>query len=201
MRVTFSEADIVFELPPDADRMSESEFFEFCIANTELNVERDKHGTIEIVAPVTYHGGRIELHAAGQLYLWSQQTGLGYAFSSSVGFTLPNGAVRSPDASWVQKSRHDALPIGEKEKFAHICPDFVVEIRSASDSLLRLKTKMTEYMENGCRLAFLIDPSKQIAWIYEVNKEVVEISGFEQKLSVGELMPGFSLDLSVFVGD
>lgn len=198
MRVHFPEVDIVYEVPPDADRMSKEEFYQFCAANPELNLERDKNGTIELMAPVGNDGGINESHAIGQLYLWNMRANAGYVFSSAQGFTLPNGAVRSPDASWVQKARYDALSKEDREKFPRICPDFVIEVRSASDSLRRLKAKIDEYMENGCRLGFLIDPSKEKAWVYAPDKEVVEVSGFNQKLGGGEVLPGFELDLSVF---
>jgi Uma2 family endonuclease len=179
--------------------MSEEEFFKFCAANPELNVERDKNGTMEVMSPVGHYGSLNEMHAAAQLYNWNLHANAGYVFNSSVGFTLPDGAVRSPDASWVQKERHDALSTIDKQKFAHICPDFLIEIRSASDNLPALKTKMSEYMINGCRLAWLIDPLQQKTWIYEADRPPVEISGFEQKLYGGDVLPGFEMDLSVFV--
>jgi Uma2 family endonuclease len=198
MRVHFSETDRPYEVPPEADRMSKEEFFEFCKANPELNLERDKDGTIELMAPVAYESGGNEMHAAAQLYLWNQKAKLGRVLSPSTGFTLPNGAVRSPDAAWVSQERHDALSEDDKKSFPRVCPDFVIEIRSSSDSLHRLKAKMEEYIGNGCRLGFLIDPFQQMAWVYAPGKSPGELSGFQQKLSGAEVLPGFELDLSVF---
>ncbi|MFN7791533.1 MAG: Uma2 family endonuclease, partial [Cyclobacteriaceae bacterium] len=103
---------------------------------------------------------------------------------------------RSPDVSWVRKTRWDELRLEDQEKFAPICPDFVIELRSKSDSLSQLKSKMEKWMENGCELAWLIDPIQQKTYIYQPNVAVYEVTDFDQKLSGGTLLPGFELDLA-----
>jgi Uma2 family endonuclease len=179
-------------------RMDDREFFEFCMQNPELSLERDARGNILVMEPVNMFGGRFEIRAATALDNWNDQSGLGIAFSSNTGFTLPNGAVRSPDASWIAIERYKQLPQAEKEAFAHICPDFVLEIRSKSDSLDRLQTKMREYMANGARLGFLIDPIEQQAFIYRPDSLPERIPGFEGALSGEPVLPGFSLPLGLF---
>ena len=184
---------------PALDGMSEEEFYQFCQANTTANFERDSEGNILIMAPTNYDSGGQEFDLMVEFGIWNKQHKLGKAFSSNAGFTLPNGAVRSPDLAWVSNERATALPQSERQKFAHICPDFVVEIRSKTDSLPALKAKMQEYIDNGCQLGFLIDPYQQKAYVYAPNKEAVTVDSFQQKLSGGTLLPGFELDLSLFL--
>ena len=178
--------------------MSEDEFFEFCMKNPELFLERDKHGNIIIMAPVFFDSGNFESIANGELHYWNRQAKAGKVFSSNAGFTLPNGAVRSPDASWIANDRIAQLPPAERKKFAHICPDFVLEIRSASDRLKNVKEKMEEYIENGARLGFLIDPIDRQAFIYRPDGAVEHIAGLDAALSGESVLPGFSLPLSLF---
>jgi Uma2 family endonuclease len=121
---------------------------------------------------------------------------LGYGFDSSAGFTLPDLSMRSPDAAWIRKERWDNLSTKEQKVFAPICPDFVIELRSESDSINALKEKMIEWVKNGCRLGWLIDPIQQKSYIYESEGSIFEIDGFDKKLSGESLLPGFELDLS-----
>ena len=129
--------------------------------------------------------------------LWNRQTGLGLVFDSSTGFKLPNGAVRSPDASWIRKERWDTLAPADRKKFAPLCPDFVVELRSETDNLEKLREKMAEYIENGCQLAWLIDPTEQNAYIYRPGRTVEEIADFDQRLSGENVLVGFEFELSI----
>ncbi|NEQ83523.1 MAG: Uma2 family endonuclease, partial [Moorea sp. SIO2I5] len=126
---------------------------------------------------------------------WSRQNNLGKVFDSNTGFTLPNGADRSPDASWVQQERWDALTPVEQERFAPICPDFVVELMSPSDSLEKTRAKMREYMENGARLGWLINRKQRKTEIYRPH-QAVEILNNPDTMSGEDVLPGFVLDLS-----
>ena len=127
--------------------------------------------------------------------MWNQQTQLGLAFSSSTGFYLPNGAIRSPDACWVCQPRWDALTSEERSGFAPIAPDFVVELRSKSDNMKPLRDKMKEYMENQVRLGWLIDRKNRKVEIYRLNQEV-EVLDNPVTLSGEDVLPGFVLDLT-----
>ena len=133
-----------------------------------------------------------------QLRAWSRQNNLGVAFDSSGGFTLPNGADRSPDASWVKKERWDALTAEQKDSFAPLCPDFVVELRSKTDSLKKLQDKMQEYIDNGARLGWLIDRQNRRVEIYRPGQDV-EILQNPTTLSGEDVLPGFVLDLSEII--
>lgn len=192
--------DFVFPitLTDDDKGMSEQEFLEFCQRNPELQLERDAEGNIIIMSPVHIRSANFEVLLSSAVNVWVLNGGGGMAFSSQAGFTLPNGAVRSPDASWLSKEQVRDLLEEEMEQFAHICPVFVGEIRSKTDRIQPLHAKMKEYMANGARLGFLIDPMKGQAWVYHPDKEPefhTELNGF---LSGGDIMPGFELDLSLF---
>ncbi len=126
---------------------------------------------------------------------WNRQTHLGKSFDSSTGFQLPNGANRSPDASWISIERWDALTSTEQERFVPLCPDFVMELRSASDALAPLQAKLQEYLENGVQLGWLIDPQQQVVEIYRPS-QAVEVLQTPIQLSGESVLPGFVLDLS-----
>ena len=191
------------ELPRGAklkfpERMSEEAFYEFCAENRDLVLERDKYGNILVEPPVHYGTANYESDAHGKLYIWNEKYGAGRTYASSAGFTLPNGAVRSPDASWISNERIASLPELERTKFAHICPDFVLEIRSVTDRLEKLMNKMTEYMENGAQLGFLIDPVDQQAFIYRPDGSVERFVGLDGELSGEPVLHGFAMPLSLF---
>lgn len=187
MPVTFKVGDI----------MSEDEFFRFCQMNDMLNLERDKNGNIIFMSPTGSSTGSFNLEISTELAIWLQtQKVAGKLFDSSTGFTLPNGAVRSPDLSWIPKDKWDALSTKDRERFAPICPDFIVEVRSKSDSLKYLQDKMQEYLDNGCRLAWLIDRFKEQVFIYSQGTEVRTIKSLDIQLSGDPVFPGFVLDLA-----
>jgi Uma2 family endonuclease len=188
-------ADI--EIQNLTDNMSEEEFFAFCQANRELRIERDQNGNVIIMPPTGSETGRFNTELITELNLWNRQTALGVVFDSSTGFKLPNGAVRSPDASWIRKERWDPLAPANRKKFAPLCPDFVVELRSETDNLEKLREKMTEYIENGCRLAWLIDRSLEEVHIYQPQKDILHVHGFDQALSGEDILPGVSFDLTL----
>lgn len=174
--------------------MSEEEFYEFCRINSELRIERTKEGAI-IVMPPTYTktGGR-NFKLAVRFGVWVEQDGTGRGFDSSTGFTLPNGAKRSPDVSWIRNDRWDALSDIDRERFALICPDFVVEPRSETDSLKTLQEKMEEYIENGALLGWLIDPLKKQVHVYR-PETAPEVLDNPQTVSGEPLLHGFILNV------
>lgn len=179
-------------------KMTAAQFDDFVLANPELKIERDKHGTISIYPPMTLNSGHDEGEAFFQLKAWAKQNKtLGYAYSPSTSFNLPDGSNLKADGAWIEAVRVDNLSDKERNSIAHIVPDFVIEVRSKSDSLVSLKKKMTEaWMANGVRLAWLIDPLKKTAWVYRTgNSEPEEFQGFEQMLSGEAVLPGFEFDL------
>ena len=141
-------------------------FTQLCQANPLMRLERSAEGELVIMAPAGMESSGRNLILTGQLFVWVQKTGLGKAFDSSAGFTLPNGAIRSPDASWITRERLNTLTREQRERFAPICPDFVAELRSPSDEVDILREKMEEYRECGARLGWLIDPWSRRVEIY-----------------------------------
>ncbi|PRY39173.1 Uma2 family endonuclease [Spirosoma oryzae] len=178
--------------PPHDYRFDDEFFFALCQANETLRLERDASGNILFMPPTGTETGRYNLELAIELGIWNRQKQLGVTFDSSTGFTLPNSAVRSPDASWVAKERWDALTERERQGFAPICPDFVIEVRSKSDDL---KAKMKEYRDNGTRLGWLIDRAGQQVFIYRENGSIEIKQGSSVTLSGEDVLPDFSISL------
>lgn len=173
--------------------MSEAEFIEFCERNREMRIEMDKTGGIEIMPPTFSETGRKNFELTGGFWAWSKKDQRGVAFDSSTGFTLPNGARRSPDLSWVREEKWNALSKEEKRRFARLVPDFVVELRSESDVLKKVREKMSEYIENGVSLGWLIDPLERRVYIYRSEREVEILENPEQ--IIGESpVDGFILE-------
>ncbi len=186
---------IVLNFPGDLE-MSQDEFFEFCQANRELRIERDRYGAISIMPPTGGITGNREGNIFGELYIWTKQDGTGIAFSPSTGFTLSTGANRSPDAAWISLERWNCLLLEQQQKFAPICPNFVVELRSRSDSLQSLQDKMEEYAaEDGFQLGWLIDRQKRRVYIYRPGEEA-ECLENPDTVSGDPVLPGFVLDMS-----
>lgn len=179
--------------------MSDEDFFQFCQMNDTLEFERDSHGNIILMSPTGSFTGNFNSRVLGKLFIWNESSGLGEIFDSSTGFTLPNGAVRSPDVSWIEKGKWDFLTDKQKEMFAPICPDFVVEIRSKSDDINYLLKKMEEYIVNGTRLAWLIDRFDNMVYIYKADKSIVALDSLNVKLSGDSILPGFVLDLESLI--
>jgi Uma2 family endonuclease len=175
-------------------KLSPEQFYKLCQENPDLQLERTSQGELIVMPPTGGETGKRNVKLIVQLELWNEKTGLGETFDSSTGFTLPNKADRSPDASWVEKSRWEALTPEEREKFIPLCPDFVVEILSPSDSLKKTQEKMQEYMANGCRLGLLINRKKREIEIYRPDREV-EILPEPQTFSGENVLPGFVLNL------
>ena len=175
-------------------KLTSEQFYQLCEENPDLKLERNANGELIAMPPTGGETGKRNLTAGALLWLWNDETQLGEAFDSSTGFTLPNKADRSPDASWVEKSRWDALTPEQREKFIPLCPDFVIELVSPSDSLKKTQEKMQEYMENGCRLGWLINRKKREVEIYRPGREV-EVLQSPQTISGEDVLPGFVLNL------
>lgn len=174
--------------------LTDDQFFQMCQKNRDYRFERTASGELLIMPPTGSDTGNRNFDMVVELGIWNKQTKLGKGFDSSSGFTLPNGAERSPDASWVKIERWNALTPEQQEKFAPICPDFVVELRSRTDSLKELQDKMQEYIENGAQLGWLIDRKNKRVEIYRPGKDV-EILDNPASLSGENILPGFVLDL------
>ncbi|MEH1971334.1 Uma2 family endonuclease [Nostoc sp.] len=174
--------------------LTDDQFFEMCQKNRDYRFERTASGELLIMPPTGSDTGRRNVKLTTQLDIWNSESNLGEVFDSSTGFTLPNGAERSPDASWVKIERWNALTPEQQEKFAPICPDFVVELRSRTDSLKELQDKMQEYIENGAQLGWLIDRKNKRVEIYRPGKDV-EVLDNPASLSGENILPGFVLDL------
>lgn len=174
---------------------TEDSFYEFCQLNRDLRIERDENGIIHIMSPTGFETGQFNANIVTDLNIWNRKNKMGIVGESNTGYTLPNGAVRSPDASWVSHDRLVKLTKAQLEKFAPVCPDFLVEIRSASDNLDKLKRKMQEYMDNGCRLGWLIDRANRQIFIYREDGTISLVKNFAQPLSGEDILPGFTLVL------
>lgn len=175
--------------------MTDEQLFDFCQLNQDFRIERKANGEIVIMSPTGSETDQRNFDLIVQLGIWTKQNGTGVGFGSSGGFTLPNGAVRSPDAAWIKKTDWEAIPLEQQQKFAPICPEFVIELRSQSDSLKELKTKMEEYIQNGTRLGWLIDRTQRKVYIYRPNSAVEELDN-PTNVSGEDVLPGFLLDLS-----
>ncbi len=179
---------------PQTFKVTHEQFQQIAAVNRDLRLERTATGELIIMAPTGSETGNRNQDMSGQLWLWNRQTKLGVVFDSSSGFKLPNGADRSPDASWVKLERWQTLTPKQQEGFAPLCPDFVVELRSKSDNMEPLREKMREYITNGSRLGWLIDRKNQKVEIYRQNQDV-EILDHPRTLSGEDVLPGFVLDL------
>ena len=175
--------------------MTIQEFHEFCLANRNLRIERTAKGEVIIMPPAFSDTGNRNFNIAVQLGTWANQDGTGLGFDSSAGFTLPNGATRSPDASWISLSRWNNQSDEQKASFAPICPDFVIELRSSSDRLNDLQEKMQEYLMNGILLGWLIDRKNRRVYIYRPNQEV-EILDNPETVKGDPELPGFVLQMA-----
>jgi Uma2 family endonuclease len=175
--------------------MTDDQFFDFCQLNRHFRIERNQIGDLFIMSPTGSETEERNFNLIVQLGIWTKQDGTGVGFGSSGGFTLPNGAVRSPDAAWIKRTKWEIIPAEKRKKFAPICPEFVVELRSENDSLSTLKEKMQEYINNGTQLAWLIDRKQRQVFIYRPNCGVEELDN-PQTLTGEDILPGFVLDLS-----
>jgi Uma2 family endonuclease len=189
---------LTLNVPPTVG-LTDEQFYQLCVANEEWRLELTANGELIIMPPTGGESGIRNSDLNLQLGLWNRQTKLGKVFDSSTEFRLPNGAKRCPDASWVLRERWEALPRDDRKRFPPLCPDFVVELRSETDSLEQLRSKMREYRNNGARLGWLIDPQTPLVEIYRpaVEVETLNFSLDEPPTLSGEdVLPGFVLDLA-----
>ena len=174
-------------------RVTHEEFEKLCQDNPELRLELTANGELIVMAPAGWESSERNGKLTTDVNIWNRQTDLGKVFDSSGGFTLPNGAVKSPDVTWIEKSKFANVP--NSVAFPEVVPDFVIELRSMTDSLKTLREKMEEYRSNGVRLGWLINPQQQQVEVYRLGQEV-EILESPINLSGEDVLPGFMLDLS-----
>jgi Uma2 family endonuclease len=178
-------------------QLTEEAFYELCRTNPDAKLERSANGELVIMSPTGGEGGNYNAEITTDFGIWNRQTRQGYLFDSSTGFRLPNGAGRSPDTSWVKADRWEALTPEQRQKFPPLAPDFVLELRSASDDLAPLQNKMQEYISNGVLLGWLIDPQNKQVEIYRAGQSV-EVLTQPQSLSGEDVLYGFVLDVTRF---
>lgn len=176
--------------------LTDEQFFQICQANRDLKFERAASGELIIMPPTGGETGNKNARITQQLMNWTDTDGTGIAFDSSTCFKLPNGADRSPDAAWIKLERWDALTGEQKEKFPPICPDFVIELLSPSDSLKIAQDKMREYLDHGVPLGFLINRKSRQVEIYRQGQKV-EVLDSPATLSGEDVLKGFVLNLGM----
>ena len=193
---TASKTDnyLLLQMSP-AWEMNADSFFEFCQLNSHLRIERNAIGKLIIMPLIGSETGNRNAKLIQQLANWTDLDGSGIGFDSSAGFILPNGATRSPDASWISLDKWNSLSTEQKSKFAPICPDFVIELKSPSDSLELLQEKMREYIDNGASLGWLIDRSAKQVYIYTPDAEVKCLDN-PSTLAGDPLLSSFVLDIT-----
>ncbi|ALF53467.1 hypothetical protein ACX27_12455 [Nostoc piscinale CENA21] len=196
VQIPANPENLLIELPKTVTLyVTPEQFAALAAANRDLRLERTAKGELIVNPPTGWETGKRNWNIAGELYLWWRNAGEpGQAFDSSTGFVLQNGAIRSPDASWVSQEGWQALTPEQKGTFANICPDFVVELRSSSDTLKTLQEKMREYIDNGAKLGWLIDPQQRRVEIYRPNSAVEVLENPAELLGEG-VLPGFLLNL------
>ena len=175
-------------------KSTEDTFYELCRQNPDLRLERTAEGEVIVMPPTGGETGNRNSEITRQLGNWKKTDGTGATFDSSTGFKLPDGANRSPDASWVSKTRLAQLTLEQKKRFIPLCPDFAIELRSPSDDLDTIKAKMDEYIANGLRLGWLIDPEEKAVYVYRPNLAVQKLENISE-VSADPELPGFVLDL------
>jgi len=188
------ETDSPIRIQP-ARRMSDEEYYAFCLANPDLRIERTAEGEIEIMPPTGFETSNRNMDLSSQLQVWTRRDGRGKAFDSNVEYILPSGAARSPDASWVLRSRLATLTAEQKKKFPPLCPDFVVELRSPSDRLPELQAEMREWIENGARLGWLIDPTTCTVYVYRPGQRTERLVD-PRRVEGGPPVEGFVLEMA-----
>jgi Uma2 family endonuclease len=182
----------------DRFRLNDDEFYDFCIQNDNLKFERDAQGNIIIMPNTGGITGKLNAELIVEIGIWNRQKRQGVVFDSSTTFRLPNGAARSADVAWINNERWNTLTVVQQTKFPPLCPDFVLELMSNTDSLKESQRKMEEdWMGNGCRLGWLIDPKNQIVYIYQENQAIQIVEGFSSVLMGADVLAGFELDLHI----
>lgn len=178
------------------ERLTDEEFYRFCEDNPDVRMERNSDLQIVIMSPVSTLSGFYSTEVIRQLSNWSVSDGRGLAFDASTGFTLPDRSILSPDASWLLREKWDRLSLEQKERFAPICPDFVIEVRSKSDSLETLMNKMRVWIQNGASEGWLLDPRDKRYYLFLSGRNMKTVEGTDVKLSAEGMANGFDLDVS-----
>jgi Uma2 family endonuclease len=173
-------------------KLTDEQFAQLCRENPELRLELTAKQELVIMPPTGSETGRRSGEVFYSLIAWAKKDGTGISFDSSTGFTLPNGAIRSPDASWVKREKWEALTKEQREEFAPLCPDFVIELRSRKDLLSDLREKLQEYIDNGARLGWLIDPLDKRVYVYRPDQPI-EVLDNPISVSGSPVLPGFEL--------
>ncbi|WP_448561214.1 Uma2 family endonuclease [Trichothermofontia sp.] len=186
---------VALKLKPTLE-LTDAVFEQLCRQNPDLRLERTAQGELIAMAPAGSETGYQNLSLSAQLWQWNQQTKLGIAFDSSAGFTLPNGAIRSPDAAWINASRWHALTPEQRRRFAPLCPDFVLELKSPGDDLSTLQAKLQEYMENGAQLGWLVDPEARQVYCYRPG-QTVQVCDRPDTLAGEPVLPNFAMDFTL----
>lgn len=188
------EMPFILALDVNSIRLTDEQFFQLCQDNEDLRLELTAQGELIIMPPTGGITGSRNARVTQQVTAWADKDGTGLSFDSSTMFVLPNGGKRSPDAAWVKRDRWDALTKEEQEAFVPLCPDFVLELRSKTDSLSFLQDKMEEYIANGAQLGWLLDPSSKRVYVYRLHQNVQCLDN-PQTVTGDPLLPGFILDL------
>ena len=183
----------------DKSRFSEEEFFTLCINNPELRLERDKYGNIILMSPTGLNTSRLNNKLSARVEVWNDKLNEGQVFDSNGAFTLPDSSVRAADVSFLFNVKWNKLSKEEKDKFAKVCPDFVIELRSNWDTMKELEEKMEMWITNGVALAWLIDPKNQEVHIYKLNQPTEIVKGFDKIISGEPILKGFELDLQLLL--
>ncbi|WP_273216318.1 Uma2 family endonuclease [Runella zeae] len=187
---------------PQIDTLNDEEFFAFCEANrgNGMNFERDKNGQIIFISPTGSIGGHHDGEIFVEIKLWNRQQKSGVVFPSSTGFILPDSSIKSPDVAWVSRKRWEQIPSELRKKFAPICPDFVIEVISESDTWDEHIRKMQEWLVNGCKLGWLIDPSQKTCMIFRVDDTNPSKMPFGI-INGGDVLEGLEIDLRTVFED
>lgn len=190
---------LVLRLSPVV-KLDDARLAQLCAINDTLRIERNREGDLVIMPPAFPESDRQNGELFGQLFVWARADANGIAFGPTAGFTLSNGAMRAPDASWILRSRWEALGEDQRTRaFTRVCPDFVGEVRSSSDRIVDLEAKMQEYMESGARLGWLIDPLERQVFIYRLGIPVERLNN-PSTIAGDPVLPGFILELGPLWG-
>jgi Uma2 family endonuclease len=186
----------VFPLRLKKEKLTEEEFLAFCELNRDIAIERDSSGNILVMSPTSSYTSEANGSIFAEVYLWNKKHKQGKVFDSSGGFILPNSAMRSPDVSFILNESFNKLSKEDKKGFYKLCPDFIIELKSPSDDLKMLQSKMQEYIQNGCSLAWLIDMEKQNVFVYDKEGNIEIHNNFSAALKGKFFMNTFEIILS-----
>ena len=190
---------LAVEIEKTFGKLTDEQFFQFCLANKgRLRIERDENGQILIMPPTGLETGNYNSELNYEFVKWNKSQRLGKVFDSNAGFTLPDTSVKLPDVSWLSNEKWNRISEEERKRFAKTVPDFVLELRSASDELWELKKKLEKWLENGVQLGWLVDVQNEKTYVYRPSQEVEQVP-FAQTLSGENVLPGFSINLKQFV--